>query len=319
MAFISILFGEDEFNVQPEPQVPSCFRDLNLDQVVNAVVTGRQTYDLKPFFYTPLRRVDAILFRHAIWRDLEDQELLEGLRAFAQRMVVMHRYLNLAHKLAYPIHRQGWFLEAAVSYCEAVAALNRDLARADVRSRGLLAFRASLRDYEDSADFGAWRDDATRLQSILSSLAYCIHIKGRTVQVSKYAQEADYSAEITQTFAKFKQGDVKDYRTTLRAASGMDHVQAQILDRVARLYPDAFAALDQFCSSRATFCDPGCPFRARDPILYRLSGFHRRTPADGPAVLLSRDHPGKGRVRPRGLRHRPGQPARGRQGACRPQ
>ena len=55
--------------------------------------------------------------------------------------------------------------------------------------------------------------------------------------VSKYEGEADYSAEVEATFAKFKQGAVRDYLSKFSDYPDMNHVEAQILDLVARLAP----------------------------------------------------------------------------------
>ena len=46
----------------------------------------------------------------------------------------------------------------------------------------------------------------------LATVSYRIHIKGNRVRVSKYDGEADYSAEVEKTFAKFKQGAVKSWQ-----------------------------------------------------------------------------------------------------------
>ena|SRR5438105_3297483 len=49
--FQSVLWenGEDAASLTQEE--PEYFRDLNLDQVVAAATTGKDEYDLKPFFY----------------------------------------------------------------------------------------------------------------------------------------------------------------------------------------------------------------------------------------------------------------------------
>ena len=129
------------------PEAPAFFPDLNLDQVVDAITAGRKDYNLKPFFFTPLQDEDTIHYRHEILQDLEAGSLLEHIRAFAQRMIVMHRYLGLLKTLDYRNHKAGWFLEAALVYCEAVTGLAHDLDQSQLRSRGFIAFHAYVTEY----------------------------------------------------------------------------------------------------------------------------------------------------------------------------
>jgi DNA mismatch repair ATPase MutS len=75
------------------------------------------------------------------------------------------------------------------------------------------------------------------------------------VLVRKYESEADYSAQVEKTFAKFKQGAVKDYQATFPSYPDMNHVEAQILDLVARLYPEVFQDLDAFYSEHHDYLD----------------------------------------------------------------
>ena len=73
--------------------------------------------------------------------------------------------------------------------------------------------------------------------------------------MSRYEGQADYSAEVLETFERFKQSRVKDYRVNYRSWPGMNHVGAQILQLVARLFPDEFTALDGYCREHAEFFD----------------------------------------------------------------
>jgi DNA mismatch repair ATPase MutS len=82
-----------------------------------------------------------------------------------------------------------------------------------------------------------------------------VRIKGLRVEVTRYDGVPDYSAEIERTFERFQQGAVKDYLVKYRTWPGMNHVGAQIVDFVGRLFPDEFAALAAFCSEHAGFID----------------------------------------------------------------
>lgn len=97
MTFHSILFEKtDDVLKQETFAAPDCFGDLNLDQVVDTITAGKQEYHLKPFFYTPLHDVQAVRYRHEVMQDMEDEMLIAHIKVFAEKMVIVRRYLALA-------------------------------------------------------------------------------------------------------------------------------------------------------------------------------------------------------------------------------
>jgi hypothetical protein len=197
MTFHSILFRRPASITQKETiEEPNFFPDLNLDQVIDSMTGGRQEYNLKPFFHTPLRDIDDILYRHEVMQDLENGNLLENIKSFASKMILARRYLALVKKLDFNYHKKGWFLEAAEVYCEAVTGLAHDLELADLKSRGFLAFREYIRSHVQSGRFTSLLAEAEKLRADLSTVKYCIIIKEGTVKVRKYEREKDYSVEV---------------------------------------------------------------------------------------------------------------------------
>lgn len=87
MGVHSILFLRPEQRAAAEDaEAPDCFRDLHLDQVVEAVTAGRSEYRLQGFFHTPLPDLESIAYRHEVFRDLESTALEAVVRTFADRM-----------------------------------------------------------------------------------------------------------------------------------------------------------------------------------------------------------------------------------------
>ena len=256
MPFHSILFEKTEDSLQNGAiGAPAFFVDLNLDQIVDTITVGKPEYDLKPFFYTSLHDIDAVQYRQEIFRDLENAILFEQIESFAQKMRLMREQLAQADKLYSKYQKERWFLDAVETYCEAVQDLLRDLSLVDLKSRGLLAFREYVTDYAGSDHFTSLVAETKKLIADLSAVKYSLLIKGNSIKVRQYDSESDYSAEVEATFEKFKQGAVKDYRIKFPAYPDMNHVEAQVLDMVAKLNADLFSALDDYCAKDDTYLD----------------------------------------------------------------
>lgn len=246
-ALTSILFTADVApRVRLESTAPDTFVDLNLDQLVDAVVAGRDEYELRPYFFTPLTRTEEVEFRHAIIRDLRSGNVADVVRAFAQAMKSMREQLALANRLRYRFQRERVFLDAVSGYIAGVGALASGLMPAELASDGMLAFRDHLDRYVGSAPFSALAEDADRVSDGLATVDYEYLIDGNRISVFPHTEEADYSAGVTATFAKFKQGTVKSRLETYADTLDMNHVEAGILNLVAEIFPGQFTALDEF-------------------------------------------------------------------------
>jgi len=256
--FHSVLFpGAGHPGRETGQAPPDCFHDLHLDQVVEAITAGFEDYDLAPFYYSPPGDLDAIAYRQEVFQDLEDETLMQAIGRFSGQMRAMREQRDQAKKLYVNYAIERAFLGAVETYCSAVERLATDLRATRVRSRGMRAFQQYLTAYALSAPFLTLVAESGALRSKLSAIRYCLLLKGTAVTVRRYDGERDYGAAVEQTFAKFRRGNAESNRVELRdrAIPGMNHVQAQVLDKLALLYPDTFGALDAFCEARAAFPD----------------------------------------------------------------
>lgn len=222
---------------------------------MDTIVTGRDEYDLKPFFYRRLTSLDEISYRQGIMRDLEEKSLFNSVRLFSDRMRLVRQYLSAAATRHYPYEKERWFLDAVEIYGDALLTLLEDWRRDVPKSDGLLGFRKYVEQHVAADAFQTRRRDASKVKAGLLGIQYCMHLKGDTVTVQPFEEETDFSAAVSETFAKFKQGAAKDYRVDFKPRSGMNHVEAAIVDRVAQLNPAAFQALSEFRQKHREFLD----------------------------------------------------------------
>ncbi len=250
----SVLFPDaGPHRLTKEP--PACFHDLNLDQVVEVMVTGKEAYNLKPYFYTPLGDIDSIEYRHEVMREVEDAGLLDHMRHFAQDMSALREQSERASKLSTIYQKQAWFLELVEFYCRMTRSLADGLGSAPIQSRGLLRLQKYLANYLNSEAFLALQQESEALRADLADIRYCLHMRDLSLTVTKYDAQSDYSAEVERTFEKFKQGAVKNYRVRLPDFPYMNQVEEMVIEFVARIHPEVFERVADFCRAHDNYAD----------------------------------------------------------------
>ena len=110
-------------------------------------------------------------------------------------------------------------------------------------------FVSYLAEYVKSNGFLQLSQDISDLKSQIASIRYNLLIGNGVITVTLCDNESDYSAEIQADFDKFKQGAVKDHLFKFKEFAQMNHIEAGVLERVARLFPEIFSKLDIFSIS----------------------------------------------------------------------
>lgn len=281
--FRSVLFRDGDDALQRTP--PACFSDLNLDQIVEAVTRGAADDDLTAFFSTPLAEVDAIRYRQQVFRDLDDPDACAAVTGFADALERTRAQLGLARAMRDDWSRRFWLLAAQHAYQDGIARFaGYDQGLSSEALRGLRDYAAG---YAASPEFRARVARRTAAEARLHDVQYLVHVDGLKVTVSRYRGEPDYGAEVAAAFEKFRQGEVADHLVKYADSVGLNHVEAHILQLVAGLFPDAFAALRECTSDDDGFLDPvisRCDREIRFYLAYRAHV--RRLAAHGVAFCL---------------------------------
>lgn len=292
--FYSILFPTREQYERPlRTEPPDCFKDLNLDQVFSPILKSKKEFGLEGFFYTSLSDREIIVYRQDVMKDLEDDDLRGQLADFSRdvhalggRMETIVKALASEDSSDNNYLTKGRLLDCADRYRREISSLAEKLGRAGLRSRGLRGFAGYLLGYRDSEEFRGLAARVGQLREELSTVKYNMLVKSDTIRVRKYEGEEDHSKQILAVFEKFRQGGVQDYRQPQSEEPYAAHVEAAVLDLVARLYKDIFSDLDAFCGQSLNILDETVARFSRD-IQFYLSWLELIRPLQEAGLLFN--------------------------------
>jgi hypothetical protein len=256
-SFGSILFppGLEEQRVDRANE-PDCFIDLNLDQVIAAVVAKRDEDVLRPIFYSSHRNEDVVRYRQAVFSDLERPDVFALFPVFCEAMRSVRTNLGYAEQTSYRSHKHTVFLRAVGLYCQGVTTLLRDLQSVAPQSPGLQILLSYLTSYSASTAFRQLGSETAELHELLSNLSYGMLFRGDQVTVRRYASEPDYTVTVLERFAKFRESEVKP-PAARKPTDGfsLNHIEQAILEFVSRLFPAQFRRLEEFVDRHSGFID----------------------------------------------------------------
>jgi hypothetical protein len=207
-------------------QSEDTLHDLALDEVFARI--DEDAPRASSAFRTLLPTVDAIEYRQAVFRCLEQPPLRSAVETFLAAMADCDRCDNAAVKTYYPYQAELWHLRAVVGYAAAVddfhIALTAALNGGDESSEAWTGLESHLGDYRSSHSFTDMSSDARGVQQRIAELRYNALLRGPKVTIAATDDEVDLGEQVRSTFERFRQGEVTDHRTQFRAPD-LDHVR----------------------------------------------------------------------------------------------
>ncbi|WP_433560740.1 MutS-related protein [Nocardia sp. CA-151230] len=259
--------------------------DLHIDRII-AVVVGADEYRLRAWFSEPVRDPATVRYRQEIFADLADDSVREVFDAFAAGLRRTRERLDWQERLHHPHQRQWWQLGAAAEYAAAVTRFTEALAALPLSAGALTRWREFVTDYVAGPDFERLATAVHQAQQALSSVRYSVRILDRTLEVSPVGAEADYSAAIAKLFSRFGVGAPRPGRPRSEWDE-INHMEEQILDRVAALHPRVFEHLAEFARDHGQFADAAVMAFDREIQFYlTYLAFVRRVSGTARAMCL---------------------------------
>ncbi|MGW4367087.1 MutS-related protein [Nocardia takedensis] len=284
MPDISVLWSERS---TPPPVPRGVAEDLDLDRILTALV-GADPYALRDWFTRPLLDAESVRHRREVFADLADDAVLAVFEEFADRMRRVRALRTRRELLQHPLQRDRCHLRTVEDYVDAVTRSAEALHAVPLSARALLRWREHLIAYVAGPEFTRLAADARALTRALDQVRYDLRIVDRTVEVSPAGDAPDYSAAITNLFARFGSGPPRRPHPAPGSIEP-NHMDEQILEQVAALYPAEFRHLTEFARDHADFLAPHVVTFDREIQFYlHYLAFLRRldTPTCLPALAV---------------------------------
>lgn len=245
--------------------------DLALDQVFARL--GADAPHAAAAFRVLLADEADVEYRQEVFRAVDDPRLRTLVEAFLRGMGECTRADTEAPKAHYRYGPELWHLHAVARYTATVDAfhtgLSETLPELEHPSTGWEMLAQHVAAHQASAEFAALRDGAAGLRQRISALDYNALIRGGKVTIGPVDDEPDLGESVLATFERFRQGEVQNYTDPVHAA-GMDHVQAWMLELVAKVHPAPFEELAQFTAASRVYRDAAL-MRFADEVRFYLA------------------------------------------------
>lgn len=261
--FQSILFCK-QHDAPSCSEKPCCFRDLNLDQLVDSILKREKNSALSALYYSPLQDLDEIQYRQDFLRDLMPEDIWKIWDRFSQEIYSLNECMKIARedlfsgdpwKCNYLLY--GHFLDYGERYCQAIGQLRKKISETQFQSEGM---RQTIRSIELLCNSDFYRQLQQTLASLrekFNQIQYCMLIRNGTIRVKKYESEENLSEQITNIFKKFQREDGKNYLQKFSEVPHADHVEAGVLQCLSHIYPELFNELEDYVRQFSDFMDQG--------------------------------------------------------------
>lgn len=253
--FISILY---ESEPPPKEYIrnlePDYFLDLNLDQVVNSIMSERSHYNLQPYYYILPDRKETIIYRQDVLKDFSNESLLTSIINFSYHMRNALEYKEYSNMCEHPKQKQRWHVDFVTAYCAALRTLNDCLSSAEIASKGLLKITSYLKQIISMQTFIDAENNAAGINTAFSNLRYGLKLEQEKVTVTINPPDRNYCKQLNSVFGSLG-GGLSNMANPLSGAFALSKLEEMVLKIVEREAPRPFEKMELFYNNSQDILD----------------------------------------------------------------
>lgn len=252
MEYHSILF--DSAKVSRYIPIPGLFSDLNIDQIIQEILTDKEEYNLSEFYYHSLQDIYTVNYRLDVMKDLESSVVFNNIIDFSSKMKKVREYIDFSKKAHNTFQSQKWFLDAANLYCKSVSNLYISLLTKEIHSSGLLSFKSWLSSYINTNNFQELCFETYDLNKVFDSIKYSIQVERGKITIDSDIIQEDYCESLNKTFERINDEEY-DFPISFFTGFEMCTLEVKILEIVRNDNKNAFDNLEVYCKNHIDFLD----------------------------------------------------------------
>jgi DNA mismatch repair ATPase MutS len=180
-------------------KVPAFFHDLNIDQMIDDILSKDRDHKSEVIFYDLLPSKETIAYRQEIFRDIDNQSIDNEIQSFNNSMNHVFRLMEYVKQSNHPIQRCKYILDAISLYQINLTNLLKGL-EGKVKSSGLNKLLRLLKEYMDSEYYVKLKEKTSYYKSKIEGIHYSLTITSSNVLLNYEQQSENYNDTFRKLF-----------------------------------------------------------------------------------------------------------------------
>lgn len=250
MAYFSVLDTEEPDT--GDISRPGFFWDLNLNQIIDAVLQQSPQYDILKLYYRFPISEACTEYRRAVYCDIKRPEIYDCLKDFSRSMREAAAAAACRDAVKTDFQGKAWHVSAVHRYCVAVSGLQAALSGSRHSSEGIRKLSEYLDSYTSRSDFQKCREEAGAIQQALAEFHLILEIEDNRIVITRGRRSGAYAKRLGY-------GEGAGELTPFSGSPEMSPLEEAIFDAFRRKNPELFDRVEDFAEH--------CPACADDTIL----------------------------------------------------
>lgn len=250
---MSSLLFLNEGNVNSYNEDNIIFKNLNLDDIIFEITRYAKLFNIKNYFYMPLKNKDDILYRHEVFKDLENKELFDILNLFSYTLNRKLKDIDEANSYKFEVYKRIKLKQKIEEYLKILEDFLLSMSNVEYKSRALKQMIKYIEDYLNSSEVKFIKNDMELINEEMKNVKFRLYFSDGVIKIDKQDDVSYVDDKIKDILDAYTVENEIDF--TRNYGTIPVHFLGQIYREIAKYFPKEFKHLELFSKHFNGFLD----------------------------------------------------------------